>query len=36
MIFGVFEVQNTICAIMVNQVKILFDSFGLLDKVSLC
>jgi hypothetical protein len=29
----VFEVQNTTCAIMANQVKILFESFGLLDKV---
>jgi len=29
----VFEVQNTTCAIMENQIKILLDSFGLLDKV---
>jgi hypothetical protein len=35
-IVGVFEVQNTTCAIMANQVKILFDSFGLLDKINLC
>jgi thioester reductase-like protein len=30
---GVFEVQNTTCASMANQVKIIFDSNGLLDKV---
>ncbi len=29
----VFEVQNTTCAIMENQVKSLSDSFDLLDKV---
>jgi hypothetical protein len=32
-IFGVFEVQNTIGATMANQVKILLDSFGLFEKV---
>jgi hypothetical protein len=32
-IVQVFEVQNTTCAIMANRVKIIFDSFGLLDKV---
>jgi hypothetical protein len=32
-IVAVFEVQNTTYAIMANQLKILFNSFGLLDKV---
>jgi hypothetical protein len=30
---GIFEVQNTTCATMANQVKVLLDSFGILDKV---
>jgi hypothetical protein len=29
----VFEMLNTTCAIIANQVKKLFNSFGLLDKV---
>ncbi len=33
MIIGLFEVQNTIGVTMTNYVKILLDSFGLLDKV---
>ncbi len=33
MIVRVFEVQNTTNGTMENQVKILFDSFGLLNKV---
>jgi hypothetical protein len=32
-IVGLFEVQNTIGVTMTNYVKILLDSFGLLDKV---
>jgi hypothetical protein len=31
---GIFEVQNTTCATMANQVKVLLESFGLLDKVN--
>jgi hypothetical protein len=31
--FGVFEVQNIVSATMENQVKVLLDSFGLLDKI---
>jgi hypothetical protein len=31
-IVGLFEVQNTISVTMTNYVKILLDSFGLLDK----
>jgi len=30
---GIFEVQNTTCATMANQVKVLLDYFELLDKV---
>ncbi len=29
----IFEVQNTTCATMANQVKVLLDFFGLLDKI---
>jgi hypothetical protein len=32
-IVGLFEVQNTIGVTMTNYMKILLDSFGLLDKV---
>ncbi len=32
-IMGIFEVQNITCATMANQVKVLLDSFSLLDKV---
>jgi hypothetical protein len=30
---GIFEVQNTTCATMANQIKVLLNSFGLFDKV---
>lgn len=32
-IVGIFEVHNTVGVAMVNQVKVLLDSFGLFDKI---